>query len=145
MDYGQRFSPMLAAIVGGIGSCISGLIDCILVTAVFRYEKIARIEKTRTYIKFEQLFKKAPFVVLVIVAFTPIPFEPVKLLACATRYSRSKFLLAIFVGRAPRYFLLGILQRDFFTIPRIYLYSSIVIVVMIEVSRRLLKRRRLRK
>lgn len=145
MDYGQRFNPTLAAIVGGIGSCISGLIDYILVTVAFRYERIARIKETHTYINVERLFNKAPFVVLVIVAFTPIPFEPVKLLACATRYSRIKFLLAVFVGRAPRYFLLGVLQKELFSIPRIYLYGSIVIVVMIEVSRRLLKRRRLGK
>lgn len=145
MDYGQRFNPILAAIVGGIGSCISVLVDYILVTVMFRYEKIARVKKTQTYINVEQLFKRAPFVVLVITAFTPIPLEPVKLLACATRYNRIKFVLAIFVGRTPRYFLLGILQREFLSIPRIYLYSSIIIVVMIEVIRRLLKRRRLGK
>jgi membrane protein YqaA with SNARE-associated domain len=145
MDYGERFSPMLAAILGGIGSCISGLIDYTLVTVVFRYEKITRIKKTRTYINIERLFRKAPFVTLVIAAFTPIPFEPVKLLACATRYNRIKFVLAIFVGRTPRYFLLGVFQREFLSIPRVYLYSSIIIIVTIEVIRRLLKRRRLEK
>jgi membrane protein YqaA with SNARE-associated domain len=142
MDYGQRFSPMLAAIVGGIGSCISGLIDYTLVTAVFRYEKIARIKRTRTYISVERLFKRAPFVVLVIAAFTPIPFEPVKLLACATRYNRIKFVLAIFVGRAPRYYFLAKLQKDLLRIPGPYLWGSIVALVVIEAIRRLVKRLR---
>ena len=142
MDYGQRFNPFLTAILGGIGSCISGLIDYILVTTIFRYEKIARIKTTRTYRYIERLFKKASFVILVIAAFTPIPFEPVKLLACATRYNRIRFVLAIFVGRAPRYFLLERLQR-WLLIPRTYLYGSILVLVMIEIIRRLLKRLRL--
>jgi membrane protein YqaA with SNARE-associated domain len=143
MDYGQRFSPFLTAVLGGIGSCVSGLIDYTLVAVAFRYEKIARIKTTRTYRYVERLFAKAPFIILVIAAFTPIPFEPVKLLACATQYNRIRFVLAVFAGRAPRYFLLGVLQRDLLSIPRVYLYGSIVVLVTIEVIRRLVKRSRL--
>ena len=143
MDYGQRFNPFLIAILGGVGSCISGLIDYTLVAIAFRYEKIARVKATRTYRNVERLFSKAAFVSLVIAAFTPIPFEPVKLLACATRYDRIRFVLAVFVGRTPRYLVLGILQRELLSIPRTYLYGSIVVIVTIEVVRRLLKRSKL--
>ena len=141
MDYGARFGPALAAIVAGIGSGISVTIDYALVTTLFRYEKISRIENTRTYIYVERLFNKAAFISLIIGSFTPIPFEPVKLLACASRYNRSKYLLSIFIGRTSRYYLLGVLQSELL-IPRKYLYGSILAIVLIEVIRRLIKRAR---
>ncbi len=142
MAYGQRFSPSLAAALGGFGSCISGLIDYVVVTFVFRYERIARIKATRTYRYVERIFEKHPFIVLVIAAFTPIPFEPVRVLACATGYNRVKFVLAIFVGRAPRYFLLGLLQRDLLSIPNMYLYGSIPVLMAIWLIWKLLKKLR---
>jgi len=145
MDYGQMFDPILTAILGAIGFCISALIDYSLVAFVFRYEKISRIKTTRTYRYIERFFNKYAFVTLVIAAFTPIPVDPVKLVACASRYNRIKYVLACFAGRAPRYYLLGKLQRDLLKIPRIYLYGSIVVIVMEEVIRRLLKRSRINK
>ena len=144
MDYGQRYNTFLIAVLGGIGSCISGLIDYSLVAVVFRYEKIARVKTTRIYCYVERLFRKAAFISLVIAAFTPIPFEPVRFLACATQYNRIRFTLAIFIGRTPRYYILGALQKSLL-IPRTYLYASIIILVMIEVIRRLIKRTRLGK
>ncbi len=142
MDYGQRFSPSLAAVLGGIGSCISGLIDYVVVTLVFRHERIARIKTTRTYRYVERIFGKYPFIVLVVAAFTPIPFEPVRILACATEYNKAKYVLAIFVGRAPRYFLLGLLQKELLSIPSIYLYGSIPALMIIWLAWGLLKRLR---
>jgi len=145
MGYGDRFGPALAAVLGGIGSCISGLIDYVLVNVAFRHEKIAPIKTTRTYRYIERLYNKSPFIALVIAAFTPIPFEPIKIVACANEYSRIKFVLAIFAGRAPRYFLLGVLQRDWLSIPNVYLYGSIFVLIEIGIIRRLLKMQKGRK
>lgn len=139
MDYGARFGPLLAAIVAGIGSGISVTIDYAFVEFIFRYEKVARIKSTRTYIYVERLFIKAPFLSLIIGSFTPIPFEPIKLLACTARYHRFKYLLAIFLGRTSRYYLLGLLQKELL-IPREYLYGSILAIILIEIIRRLIKR-----
>ena len=71
-------------------------------------------------------------------AFTPIPLEPVKLIACASRYNRVKYVIACFIGRTSRYYLLGVLQRDFLHIKSEYLYGSIIVLVAIEVIRRLI-------
>lgn len=142
MAYGQKYSPFLTAALGGIGSCISGLIDYVVVTVAFRNDRLARIKTTRMYHYVERVFRKCPFIVLVIAAFTPIPFEPVRVLACATEYNKVKYVLAIFVGRAPRYFLLGMLQREVLAIPNVYLYGSIPVLMAIWVLWRLLKRLR---
>jgi membrane protein YqaA with SNARE-associated domain len=139
MDYGQRYNPYMIAVLGGIGSCIAALIDYTLVNFVFRYEKISRVKDTKTYLYIERIFKKAAFISLLVAAFTPIPFEPVKLLACATQYNIAKFLLAVFIGRTPRYFLLGLLQRGI-DIPRLYLYGSIIILIIIAILKSFLNK-----
>ena len=95
MDFGQRYDPVLAAVLGGIGFCISALIDYSLVTLVFRYEKIDRIRSTRTYHWAAKFFGKAPFAILLVAAFTPIPVDPVKLVACAAGYNRANTILTI--------------------------------------------------
>ncbi len=139
MDFGQRFGPIPIAIIGGLSFCISALVDYSLVTFVFRYERVNRVKATRTYNYVSRFFGKAPFIILVIAAFTPIPLDPVKLVACASRYSRPKYILACFIGRVPRYYLLAVLQTQLM-IPREYLYVSILVLVGIEVSRRLAKK-----
>ncbi len=141
MAYGQKFDPFLIALLGGIAFCISALIDYSLVTLVFRYEKIARIKKTKLYYKVERIFNKYAFVSLVVAAFTPIPLEPVKVVACASRYNKVRFILACFLGRTPRYYLLAASQ-GILPIPRIYLYASIIALVAIEAIRRMIKRSR---
>jgi membrane protein YqaA with SNARE-associated domain len=141
MAYGQKFDPVLIAFLGGIAFCISALIDYSLVTLVFRYEKIARIKKTKLYCKVERLFNKYAFVSLVVAAFTPIPLEPVKVVACASRYNKVRFILACFVGRTPRYYLLA-KSQSILPIPRIYLYISIIVLMAIEAIRRLVKKSR---
>ncbi len=139
MAFAQRHDPVLIALLGGIAFCISVLIDYSLVTFAFRYEKVGRIKATRAYGYVERLFNKCHFVALMIGAFIPIPLEPVKLTACASRYNRGKFLLACFIGRTPRYYLLARLQRDLLKVPSAYLYGSILVMIAIEVIRRLVK------
>jgi len=141
MAYGQNFDPVLIAFLGGIAFCISALIDYSLVTLVFRYEKIARVKKTKLYCKVERLFSKYAFVSLVVAAFTPIPLEPVKVVACASRYNKARFILACFVGRTPRYYLLA-KSQSILPIPKMYLYISIIVLVAIEAIRRMIKRLR---
>ena len=136
MDYAQRYDPVLLALLGGIAFCISALIDYSLVTVALRNGTISKVKETRIYRYIERIFHKCPSVILMLAAFTPIPLEPVKLIACASRYNRAKFLLACFIGRTSRYYVLAKLGKDL--IPREYLYGSILILVAIEVIRRLL-------
>jgi len=142
LDYGARYDASLIALLGGVAFCVSALIDYSLVTAAFRSDKIAKLKTTLTYSYVERIFHKCPFVILTTAAFTPIPLEPVKLIACASRYNRAKFFLACFIGRTPRYYLLAWLQKEFLHIPSIYLYGSIAVLVAVEMIRWLLKRSR---
>jgi membrane protein YqaA with SNARE-associated domain len=104
------------------------------------YEKIASLRQTRTYKYCTWLYNRVTFISLVIAGFTPIPFEPFRFLAAATKYSRGRYALAIFIGRAPRYYILGKFQR-MLHIPRSILIGSIFLILIIALVRMLWKRK----
>ena len=138
MLYGGRFNPVLIAFVGSIGTAMACLPDYPLISSALRYEKIAKLKTTKTYQFSIRFFYKVPFISLVIAAFTPIPWEPLRFLAAATRYKRFRYILSVFLGRAPRYFLLAKIQRDFLSIPDKWLWGSILLVLLIILMRRCL-------
>jgi uncharacterized membrane protein YdjX (TVP38/TMEM64 family) len=59
------------------------------------------------YQKAARLFMKYPFAVIVVAGFTPIPFFPFKFLSFSLRYPLARYLIALLVGRFPRYVLLA--------------------------------------
>ncbi len=141
MDYGGRgFDPILVAVVGGIGTCIASLIDYTMITFIFDYKKFAKLKQTKTYKYCAWFYNKVAFISLVIAGFTPIPFEPFRFLAAAAKYNRGKYVLAIFIGRAPRYYLLAKFQH-LFPIPRSILIGSILLILIIGLIRLLWNRR----
>jgi len=142
MGYGEigRFDPVMVAMVGAIGTCVAGLIDYTVITYIFKVEKVAKLKQTKTYKYCARFYNKVAFISLVIAGFTPIPFEPFRFLAAVTKYNRSKYVLSIFIGRAPRYYLLAKLQR-MFPIPRSILIGSIPLILIIGLIRVLWNRR----
>jgi membrane protein YqaA with SNARE-associated domain len=135
MAYGGRFNPILVAVVGAIGTCMAGLIDYTVMTYVLEFKKIAKLKETNIYRYCTWLYNKIAFISLVIAGFIPIPFEPFRCLAGATRYSKGKYVLALFIGRGLRYYLLVKIQCVFH-IPRSILIGSIVligVIIMIKI------------
>ena len=59
------------------------------------------------------IFKKVAFLSLVASGFLIfIPFDPFKFFAATARYNKFKYVAAIFIGRAPRYYLLALLGEE---------------------------------
>jgi len=110
--YGEMYNPLLIAVVGGIGTCIACLVEYAILSSAFKYTakksgKLATLKDTKAYQHTVRIFNKAPFISIAIACFTPIPFDPIRLMAIAAKYNKLKFTLSIFIGRVPRYFLLA--------------------------------------
>jgi len=106
--YSKLYLPLWLALLGGMGTSLAGFLDYQAVTYLFRYRKMAAIRKNKYYLLVANYFRKVPFACLVITGFTPVPFHPVKFMAIATAYPLQKYLLALFVGRTPRYYLVAL-------------------------------------
>lgn len=110
--YSKVYLPLWLALLGGVGTSMAGFLDYQGVTYLFRYRKMAAIRENRYYISAANWFRKVPFACLVVTGFTPVPFHPVKFMAIATAYPLKKYLLALFVGRTPRYYLVALAGEE---------------------------------
>jgi len=83
-------------------------------------------------------FGRSPFWVVVVFAFTPLPFWAARILAILYKYPLRPFMVATFVGRVPRWYcyaLLGGLVR----VPTWLLVAVIVVPAGIVIGSRLLR------
>ena len=140
MEYGGTYDPVLIAVIGAVGTCMAGLIDYTIIDAIFSYKKVAQLKNTKSYKICAVLYDKIAFISLVFAGFTPIPFEPFRFLAGSTKYNRTKYVIAIFLGRAPRYYLLAKLQQ-MIQFPTSILVGSIIVIIIVGAIRMLWQRR----
>ncbi len=105
--YGKFYSPALIAVFAGIATCFAGFIDYEVLTPVFEVKKIKQWKKHPFYKKCVEYFYKMPFIAIVFAGFSPVPYYPFRVLAISTGYPMRKYLLAVFLGRAPRYYILA--------------------------------------
>ncbi len=103
----RETGPVSAALVGVAGTCMANLHDYYIINYLFGLERIGKLRETRFYDRAVRWFERAPFLTLSAASFVPIPIDVVRILAVSTGYSRTKYTLATFTGRFPRYLLLA--------------------------------------
>jgi len=114
--FGTLYAPSLIAAIVMIGTIIAGILDYYVFAPIMGHRITKFIRKTSEYKRAEKWFNYQPFIALVIGGLTPLPFFVFKLLAFASSYPVSKYLVALLVGRFPRYYLLAY-AGSFFEIP----------------------------
>jgi ribonucleoside-triphosphate reductase len=106
--YAKTYPAMTCAVVSTIGAVIAGMWDYFLVVPLINHPRLRpKYEKTRVYRRSVIFFRKSAFWALVLLGLTPLPFYPIKFLALADGYPMSRYLLAITIGRTPRYFMIA--------------------------------------
>ena len=106
---GQYFHPVIVALVAVAGNLAAGYVDYHFFTPVLRMKFSAGYRKSRAYQRAIRWFEAAPFWAVAVFALTPLPFYLVKFLVFSTGYPMTRYMLAIAVGRLPRFYLLALL------------------------------------
>ena len=136
---GKVFDPGIVALIGAIGNCIAAFAEYRSLLWLFsKTELQQRVEANRIFQRFSYYFQRMAFVCLVFTGFTPIPFEPFRFAAILARYNLSLYLLAVFLGRFPRYYLIALIGEQF-QIPTRYLIILLIILLIIPVIGMLIK------
>ncbi|MFC2171958.1 YqaA family protein [Acidobacteriota bacterium] len=105
---GKAFHPGTVAIAGALANCLAAAVEYRLLSwLMVRARLKQRTEAHRSFRRFARYFKRYAFLCLAVSGFTPIPFEPFRIAAILANYSFPKYLLAVFAGRLPRYFLVA--------------------------------------
>jgi membrane protein YqaA with SNARE-associated domain len=96
---------LIVATLASLSTVMANLNEYHVLSYVLRWGWGQRLRRTRVYGWAIRWFDKAPFQLLALIAFIPLPIDAVRWLAVLRRYPRGRFALAYLVGRWPRYML----------------------------------------
>ncbi len=111
--YGKFYSPQLIALIATIAVIFIELINYLILIPLLGIGKVKIIREKRFFQYAEYCFGKCSFLSILVSCFLPIPFFPFRTLSVTTSYSIKRYILSIFIGRLPRYFLIAKLGEVF--------------------------------
>lgn len=145
--FGKFYTPFTVAII----AIISTLLTEALNYSAFKYitdtQIFQKVSHKKTVTKIIKLFQKSPFLAIWIAAFTPIPFYPFRFLVVLASYPLARYLLALFLSRTPRFYILAYLGHAI-NIPDYLLVALFVVLIAsmnVNFLRKILKRDRNKK
>ena len=111
---GKIADPLTVALVSGAAMFIACFLDYETVNFIFDRTRVGSARDHRIYQGCVHYFLKAPFVTLMIAAFTPfIVFYPFRVLSPTSRYPMWRYMLAVVIGRTPRFYLEALVGYSF--------------------------------
>ena len=101
--------PAAVAIAGTLGCLVAIILDYALI-GWFANRQLVRTEldDSRGFRAAQRFFNRAPFLLILFSALLPVPFYPVKILAIVRDYPLARFIVALVLGRLPRFYLLAL-------------------------------------
>lgn len=119
------YSPWVVAVVGGVATMIACIIDYVVIKRVFELRPVAPVKQTAIYKKAVRYFYWRPWATIAILAVTPFPFYPIRVLAPSSGYPLWRYTSATVIGRMCRYYLLAI-GGSWMHVPPQYLILMVV-------------------
>jgi membrane protein YqaA with SNARE-associated domain len=129
LDYGAHAPLFLSVISATVGTVIAGFLDWRVFVPLLEWDKVRDHRERRWVRSLLSRFQRAPFLVIVVTAATPIPFFPFKMMAFSVGYPMWRYLAALTIGRAPRYLAIAWLG-DALNLPRWLLLASLATVLV---------------
>ncbi|UCH84201.1 MAG: VTT domain-containing protein [Candidatus Latescibacterota bacterium] len=124
----KSYPAIWCTVVSLIGCLVAGMWDYWLLVPLIHHPRIRRkYSRTGPYRKSVAFFRKWPFWALVVIGLLPIPFYPVKFLAIADKYPLRRYLLALIIGRTPRYYAIAYLGH----VLRLPLWSIVALALLL--------------
>lgn len=142
--FGKFYTPLTIAFVAVAGTVLTEILNYSVFKFITDSKLFEKIKHKKAVNKIITLFYKAPFLALWIAGFTPVPFYPFRFLVVMAKYSLMKYVLAVFLSRTPRFFILAWFGRtvkipDFMLIG---LFVVLIISINVPLIRNLLNRRK---
>ena len=137
--YSKLYHPFTVTWVTLIGTLFAEYVNYMVVTIFFEKTRLHDLRNRQTFQKAIHYFLLAPFISLVIAAITPVPFYPFRIIAPVSSYPLKKYLLAILVGRTPRFYILAHFGHIVVLPNRIIILLFVIMSILLIIS--LIRRR----
>ncbi len=130
------------AVVGIIGTVMTEAINYSVFNYITDTNLFQKIRHKKAVNKIIELFQKFPFLAVWIAGLTPIPFYPFRFLVVLARYPVFKYLLAVFLSRTPRFYILAYLGHaiKFPDYLLVILFVLLILAMNIQFLRNVLKK-----
>lgn len=136
--FGKFYSPLTVALVDIAGTLLTEALNYSVFKYIIDTNFFQKMRHTKSATKVVELFNRAPFVALLVAGLTPVPFYPFRFLVVMAHYPIWKYLLAVFLSRTPRFYVLALIGRAI-KIPD-YLIIVIFIILIVSVNAPILRR-----
>jgi len=127
--YGKFYSPLTVALISVLGTVLAEALNYSVFKFVKDIDLFKKIIGKKVVGKIVALFNRAPFTAVLIAGFTPVPFYPFRFLVVMGRYPVQKYLFAVFLSRAPRFFILAQIGYSF-NVPGYFLIALFVVLII---------------
>ena len=105
--FGKFYSPLTVALVAVSSTLLTEVLNYSTFKYVADLKAFEKVHRSKIMIRLIELFNKAPFVAIMIAGFTPVPFYPFRFMVVMAQYPIWKYILATFLSRTPRFFILA--------------------------------------
>ena len=112
MLFGKLYPPWLIALTGATLSCIVEWINYRVYDWISDIKRLERLKEKATSGRFVKLFRKQPFLVVWIFAWSPLPDWAARIMGVVAGYSTWKYVLAFWLGRLPKFLFLAWLGKQ---------------------------------
>ena len=144
--FGKFANVWVTAAAATAGTVAAGFMDHTVFTPLLNLEGRQAWKEKDLYRRAAEWFGRWPFPTLVLAGFTPVPFWPFKFLTFSAHYPLSRYLVALVVGRFPRYVILAWVGQAL-EVPNWILFGfflAVIVVYLVKAGPRLLERWRSR-
>lgn len=105
--FGKFYSPFTVGLVAVSSTILTEALNYSTFKYVADLKAFEKVQRSKFTGRLIALFNKAPFIAIWIAGFTPVPFYPFRFMVVMARYPIWKYLLAAFLSRTPRFFILA--------------------------------------
>ncbi|HEY7683080.1 MAG TPA: VTT domain-containing protein [Gemmatimonadales bacterium] len=107
LGFGRLYPPVLIALLGTAGNLYVEYLDYHLFRRLGGFGPYAALQRNPLFAWGVALFRRRPFLLVWLVAWSPLPDWMIRLIAPAAGYSVPRYLLAMGLGRIPRFWFLA--------------------------------------
>jgi membrane protein YqaA with SNARE-associated domain len=104
----RLYPALVVAAVGTAATVVAIVLDYWLIGWLVNHHLVRPVvQESRWFAFASRWFRKAPALLIAGSALAPVPFYPVKIMAIAADYPLRRFIVALVVGRLPRFYFLA--------------------------------------
>lgn len=117
----RLYPAFVVAAIGTAATVVAIILDYWLIGWLVNHHLVKPVVQESRWFKFaSRWFRRAPALLIAGSALAPVPFYPVKIMAIAADYPLRRFIVALVVGRLPRFYFLArfLSELDDYAAPR---------------------------